>query len=477
MYIVLLIILVYLLLVVFGRNKEKNMEPISLDQDQQKALDLMENGEQSILLTGGAGTGKSEVLKKFKEKTNKSIVVLAPTGVAAVNVKGQTIHSFFKFPPNVRIETVAEIRDPAIYKKPDAIIIDEISMVRADLLDCVDLFLRKNGPNSDLPFGGIRMIFIGDPFQLPPVVTQEDRQRQTFSGNPYSGPYFFDSNVFQNGFEYTLLDLNISHRHDAQDQGRFIAFLNDVRKNICDNSHLKYINERHEPLFDEDKPSSQVHLMTKKQMVAEFNSRRLSKLKVKEFTFDAAIIGEWKEIDYPADEFLKLKVGVQVMLLNNDSEKRWANGDIAKVLKIDQKAGFIEIKINDGNKFLVGKCTWKHEGYFLNEETGELEYGEDGLTFVQYPLRLAWAFTIHKAQGKTFDNVVVNLGNGAFAHGQAYVALSRCRTFQGVVLRRPLRFTDIKVDERVVRFMNGESFSDVYQEPEEDLVYDYNDTD
>ncbi len=454
MYILAFIIVVYILYSLFKPKKAPLSGGFSepLDESQLKALDLMENTKESILLTGRAGTGKSRVLQDFKKTTKKKIAVLAYTGVAALNIKGQTIHSFFNFGISITPNTVQTRDDQTMYKKLDAIVIDEISMVRADLMDCIDIFLRKNGPNSELPFGGVQMIFIGDPFQLPPIVKPEERH--IFEGHPYSGPYFFNAKVFERGFDFTHLELIKIHRqHDPV----FINFLNAIRDGSHSNQDLDFINQRHDPIFDETKEGTHVHLMTTNQMALDFNLRKLSRLKGEPFTSYAVIQGEWKQSDYPTDDPLKLKVGSQIMLLNNDPEKRWVNGDIGKILKIKDKDGIIEVKIVGGKnpKESVGKYKWDRGQHTWNEESGQIEYEEDGATFTQYPMKLAWAITIHKSQGKTFDEVVINFGNGTFAHGQAYVALSRSRTFEKTTLRKRVIDRDILIDQKVIDFMQN----------------------
>ncbi len=458
MYILLIIILGIFVYQIFFK-KSASSEELFLDESQQKALDLMENTKSNILLTGRAGTGKSEVLKRLRDRKVKRIVVLAYTGVAALNIKGQTIHSFFGFPVGVTPNTVPEREDKTLYENIDAIVIDEISMVRADLLDCIDIFLRKNGPNIELPFGGIQIIFIGDLFQLEPIVKRPE-ETPIFNGNPYITPFFFSSKVFEKGFDFKHIELTNIHRQDKEKQKHFIEILNAIREAVHNDEHLKLINERYERLFDESKENSAIHMVTTNEMAKAFNERKLQQLRTEEFSFRAEIVGGWNEKDYPTEEPLKIKVGAQIMLLNNDPERRWVNGDIGKILKIKKKNGtidLIEIKVvgSPRSKDYVGKYKWNRGHYISSQETGELTYENNGETFTQYPMRLAWAFTIHKAQGKTFDEVVINLGNGAWAHGQAYVALSRGRTLEKTTLRRPIQNTDIRIDSRVIEFMNS----------------------
>lgn len=457
MYIFISLIFVLILFKIFKKKRGTPVVEISLDQSQQKALDLMENTSTNILLTGRAGTGKSEVLRCFRDRKVKQVVVLAYTGIAALNIKGQTIHSFFGFGINITPTTVPTREDQTMFKNIDAIVIDEISMVRADLLDCIDVFLRKNGPHNELPFGGVQMIFIGDLFQLPPIVVKEERH--LFEGQPYTSPFFFNSKVFEAGLTVTHIELTEIHRQDKVKQEHFINFLNAIREGVHTEEHLSTINARHDRLFDESKETTAVHLVTTNEMAKNFNERKLQQLHSRQFTFYANVVGQWERKDYPTDDPLLLKVGAQIMLLNNDPEHRWVNGDIGKILKINEKdpSGLIEVKIigSQRPRDYVGKWKWDRGHYTSNPETGEIEYQSDGSTFTQYPMKLAWAFTIHKAQGKTFDETVINFGNGTFAHGQAYVALSRGRTLEKTTLRRPVTNEDIKIDRRVIEFIKS----------------------
>lgn len=458
MYLLVAIIVIFFLFRIFRRKPSPESsfkEPvIEIDEQFQAALDLMENTKDNILLTGRAGTGKSTLLTHFRKTTKKNVAVVAYTGVAALNISGQTIHSFFKFGIGVTPNNVPTVDDQTVYKKLDAIVIDEISMVRADLLDCVDKFLRKNGPDPKRPFGGIQMIFIGDLFQLPPVVTQNDRH--LFEGSPYVGPYFFNSKVFEGGIDLKFIELTKIRRQHPKDEEKFIHFLNAIRERNHTSEHLEIINERYEPNFDEYKEGMHILLVPTNVMADEHNEIRLSRLSGRPIYFTASKTGNWKDENdkekFPTNEILKVKVGAQIMLLNNDVEGKWVNGDVGRITHISEAEQIITAQLSNGKRVYITKYTWERLEYKYNSEADTIETDVIA-TFTQFPLKLAWASTIHKAQGKTFDKVVINFGNGTFAHGQAYVALSRCRTLKGTTLKRPVRTEDIKVDQRVIEFM------------------------
>jgi len=459
MYFLLAIIIIYFLFWFFKRNSNKaesRAEPIiEIDEQFQSALDAMENTKDNILLTGRAGTGKSTLLDHFRKTTKKHIAVLAPTGVAALNVGGQTIHSFFKFRIGITPNTVSTVDDQTLYKKLDTIVIDEISMVRADLLDCVDRFLKKNGPDSKSPFGGIQVIFVGDLFQLPPVVTNTDRH--LFEGNPYSGPYFFNSKVFESGINLKCIELTKIRRQHPKDEESFIHFLNAIREGNHTKEHLEIINQRYDQGFDEYTQGTHILLVPTNEMANQHNDVRLSRLAGKTVYFTANRTGNWRDENdnerFPTNEILKVKVGAQIMLLNNDAEGKWVNGDVGKINRISEADQLITATLTNGKRIYITKYTWERLDYKYNQETDVIET-EVIATFTQFPIKLAWASTIHKAQGKTFDKVVINFGRGTFAHGQAYVALSRCRTLKGTILKKPVEHEDIKVDERVIHFMD-----------------------
>jgi len=378
------------------------------------------------------------------------VAVLAPTGVAALNVKGQTIHSFFKFRPNITPEMVRRrtYKNEAnnIFKKLDAIVIDEISMVRADLLDCVDRFLRLNGPDAASPFGGIKMIFIGDLYQLPPVVTGEERE---IFRSIYASPYFYDAKVFES-FHMEFLELEKVYR---QQDTAFINLLNSIRNKTIEEDGLALLNRRYLPHFEPPPGDFYVYLTTTNAGAEQINSRRLAELNGKIYTFAASVEGNFGREYQPTATDLSVKVGAQIMMLNNDVSGRWVNGSIGEVIRIEegQSGGAVVIvELTDGNIAEVSPYTWEIYSYSVNG--GQLQSEVIG-SFTQYPLMLAWAVTIHKSQGKTFDKVIIDFGRGTFAHGQAYVALSRCTSLEGVVLVKPVLKTHILMDYHVIRFL------------------------
>ena len=421
---------------------------LKLSDEAKEALDLMENTEASVFLTGRAGTGKSTLLRYFREHTKKRVVVLAPTGVAAVNVNGQTLHSFFGFKPGTTLESVKKRFDKkaAIFKKLQTIVIDEVSMVRADMLDCIDKFLRLNGPFQSAPFGGVQMIFIGDLYQLPPVVSAEERGWLSH----YASPYFFDAPAFRELDPHYIELTQIYRQQDPE----FIEVLNAVRVAQLSDRHLEIINQRvQEEIFDDELPY--VYLTTRVDMADSVNAAKLAALHGKQVVLSGYVGGAFKESMLPTAMELVLKEAAQVMLLNNDQQGRWVNGDIGIVQafqKGDDGTTIVRVKLENGDEVEVTPFTWEKIKFDYNTKEEKIESEVDG-SFTQYPLRLAWAVTIHKGQGKTFDRVVVDFGRGTFAHGQAYVALSRCRTLGGLILKSPLQSRHVFIDDRVVEFM------------------------
>jgi len=409
----------------------------------------MEEPDKCVFITGKAGTGKSTLLEYFRETTKKQVVILAPTGVAAVNIKGQTVHSFFRFKPGIT-ETAAKKtagrllkhKDAEMYRKISAIVIDEISMVRADLLDCVDQFLRMVRRRKDAPFGGVKMIFIGDLYQLPPVVTSAERE--IFSGH-YESPYFFSSKVFPQ-IQLELVELEKIYR---QKDEKFIKILNSIRNNSVTQQEISTLNSRYDPLF-EPKDDFYIYLTAVNAKAAEINLTKLSALRGREYSFEGEISGEFDKGALPAEPDLKLKIGAQVMLLNNDNMGRWINGTIGKVAEIEDDCILVELP--NGETEDVGRNTWDLFKYTLDSKTNELSTQEIG-SFTQFPLKLAWAITIHKSQGKTFDRLIFDLSRGMFATGQAYVALSRCRSMEGIVLKHKFQKNHVLVDWRIVNFL------------------------
>lgn len=425
---------------------------IELNDQFQKALEVMESG-RNVFITGKAGTGKSTLLSYFRTHTGKKIVTLAPTGVAALNIQGETIHSFFGFKPDITPGKIKKLKKrKKIYQKLDAIIIDEISMVRADLLDCVDKFMRLNGPDSKKPFGGTQMIFIGDLYQLPPVVT--NREREMFK-LIYESPYFFSADVFTKlGMEYIELEKVYRQKDEI-----FKDLLNAVRNNSITDRDLRLLNSRvGQDLSCTEKNGYEVHLVTTNLMAAIINDDYLAKLKTSIHTSQAEINGDFKRESYPTNEELKFGIGSQVMLLNNDNRGRWVNGSIGVIQEI-RGIGVYEIvtiivKLSSGEQVEVEPFTWEIFHFDYDEKAGTVESEIVG-SFTQYPLKLAWAITIHKSQGKTFEKVTIDMGNGAFAHGQTYVALSRCTSLEGIALKKPIKRSHIIMDRKIVDFLTS----------------------
>lgn len=420
-------------------------ENFVLTEEFSKAFDIMENSKESLFLTGKAGTGKSTLLKYFRSKTKKEFVVLSPTGIAALNVQGQTIHSFFKLPPElITDKNVSYDADRIlVFRKLDTIVIDEISMVRADMMDGIDMSLRKHR-NNKLPFGGVQMIFIGDLYQLPPVVVGNDLKN--YFKTTFGSEYFFSAQVFQN-LSYKKMELSQIFR---QKDPTFIKLLNNIRIGHSHFDDLQLLNKRVVPGFMPSDRDMFITLATTNAIADGENERRISNIEGPEFSYNSKVEGRFEKNAYPTNEVLKLKKGAQIMTLKNDSGRRWVNGSIGKVAKISDQEITIEI---NGEKNVIEKHTWQVIEYELNKETEKIEPVVKG-SFTQYPLKLAWAVTIHKSQGKTFDQVVIDLGNGAFAHGQTYVALSRCTSFEGIILKNNVRAMDIILDKKVQDYMN-----------------------
>jgi ATP-dependent exoDNAse (exonuclease V) alpha subunit len=468
------------------KNVRKRPEPsprpqIEINPGFRRALDIMEGTSRHVFVTGKAGTGKSTLLELWRGQTLKRVAVLAPTGVAALNVRGQTIHSFFGFKPDVTPEAVRKIGRgrgasadrAALYRNLDAIVIDEVSMVRADLMDCVDRFLRLNGPRPKERFGGLQMIFIGDLYQLPPVVTGQERG--LFAPDPpslrrgggplargapaalnaarYESPFFFSARVFaEPGFNMDFVELEKVYRQSDAD---FIALLNAIRNRRVDDSQIELLNSRLDPEFAPPAGEFYITLTSTNDLAAARNREKLSALRGRARRYEGFIEGEFDRRSLPTDEILELKPGAQVMLLVNDRSGRYVNGTIgvvAKIRKIPDADDIVTVELPDGGEVDLSPATWELYRFRYDAEADRIDSEPVG-SFTQYPLRLAWAVTIHKSQGKTFDRVVLDIGRGAFAHGQVYVALSRCTSFEGLVLRTPIRRGHIWMDWRIVGFL------------------------
>jgi ATP-dependent DNA helicase PIF1 len=428
---------------------------IDINARFKEAIGWMEETDRNLFLTGKAGTGKSTLLEHFCQTTRKQPVVLAPTGVAALNVKGQTIHRFFNFyidttPQKIRDKKVRP-RDKRLYKELQTIIIDEVSMLRADLLDCIDVFLRMYGPDQTRAFGGVQMIFVGDLYQLPPVVSTQERD--IFSTH-YQTPYFFSAHALAD-FAMERVELETVYR---QKDKEFVSLLNRIRDNTVDAEGLSQLNRRHVALPVPPVEEFYISLTTTNQKADEINDTHLQSLSGHMHHAAATISGDFGKEYYPTATDLQFKLGAQVMLLNNDPKKRWVNGSVGVIEAVQKDAegqSCVAIRLQGNDKLVqVPAYSWEvyrfslHENAIISEAVG---------TFTQYPFRLAWAITIHKSQGKTFERVVIDLGSGTFASGQAYVALSRCTSFEGMILKTPIQKHHIRMDARINEWLDDKS--------------------
>jgi len=433
---------------------------INFSEDAQRIIELVKKSRKNLFITGKAGTGKSTLLHHISE-IDPDIVVLAPTGIAAINVNGETIHSFFKLKPGYELDEAKHVRISnkmiSDYEDLKTVIIDEISMVRADILDAIDIFLQRVKKNNS-PFGGVRMIFFGDLFQLPPVLRNEDKEQfyQT-----YKSPYFFSAQVFiqhdlfVDPFQLEQCELNHIYR---QKDPVFTDILNSIRNNKATATQLNLLNKQ-VGSGSQNSEDFQIKLVSTNALANKFNSERLEKLNHKEHRFDAHARGNVENLR-PNEKNVFLKKEAQVMFINNDPQKRWVNGTIGKILSFGEKLDpeseelykYVEVELENGKTIEVAPFTWEISKYVF--KSGKFQREQIG-TFTQIPLKLAWAITIHKSQGKTFNKVEINLGRGSFAHGQTYVALSRCTSLENITLAAPIRQSDIILDEEVLRFSNS----------------------
>lgn len=419
---------------------------------------IVENTGMHMFLTGKAGTGKTTFLKELKRRSPKRMVVTAPTGIAAINAEGMTLHSFFQLPFAPYIpDTVFNAGKDAyryrfskekirIIRSIDLLVIDEISMVRADLLDAVDSVLRRYRP-SHLPFGGVQLLMIGDLQQLAPVVKAEEWE---LLSKHYDTPYFFSSRALAET-QYATIELKQTYR---QTDAHFLNLLNRVRTNTADHRVLEELNRRYKPQFVPPKEERYIRLTTHNILAQNINERELGKIDRPTFVFNAVITGKFPEYSYPTDETLTLKQGAQIMFVKNDRspEKRYFNGMIGEITAIDEKGFYVRSK-DYPEEIRVEQEQWDNSRYTLNEKTMEITEEIEG-TFSQFPVRLAWAITIHKSQGLTFSHAIID-AHDSFAHGQVYVALSRCRTLEGMVLSTPLGSGAIICDNTVERYTSG----------------------
>ena len=413
---------------------------IEINNEFKLAYDLIAKSSDCVFVTGNAGTGKTTFLRYYMSRAQKKTVVLAPTGVAALNAGGETVHSFFNFKPDVTLSKIKKkkLSEKSIYKKVETIIIDEASMLRCDILDCIDKFLRMNRDAHRQPFGGVQMVFIGDLHQLPPVVKRDEAH---IFNSVYKSPYFLSAYSLNECMLHTV-ELKKIYRQSETD---FINLLNSVRNGNAGEPELAELNKKVSSKLLE-KPMA-VYLTTTNKKAALINHQYLSKLQNE----NAVFVAETENIEeesnvLPAEYELVIKKGAQVMMVNNDVRGRWVNGSIGIVEDIKSSLSsdkvLIYVRFPNGRVELVEPYTWELFKYSWNDELKQIETESAGF-FKQYPLKLSWAVTIHKSQGKTFDNVIIDMEYGSFAPGQLYVALSRCTSFDGISLSRPLTRKDI----------------------------------
>ena len=432
-----------------------------LDTDNkefQDALRLIAHTRQSVFLTGKAGTGKSTFLRYICKHTKKKHVVLAPTGIAAINAGGVTLHSFFKLPfrpmlPDDPDLSLSHGRIFEFFKYPkekrkiiteaELIIIDEISMVRVDIIDCIDRILRVYSGNMRLPFGGKQLLFVGDVFQLEPVVPSDQKEILSLF---YANPFFFSARVFQ---EIHLVPIELRKVY-RQTDAAFIHILDQIRNNSARQQELSTLNARCFPDFEPRNEEMYVTLATRRDQVDFINEKKLAELPGEEFVSVGKIEGDFPESSLPTQLRLSIKEQAQVIFIDNDRDRRWVNGTIGMVSGID-KNGNVYVLLENGVEHLVEPASWRNYKYTYNEKEKKIEEEVVG-TFEQLPLRLAWAITIHKSQGLTFSRVVVDLTGGVFAGGQTYVALSRCASLEGLVLKSKISPRDIFVRKEIFEF-------------------------
>ena len=423
------------------------------NSELRHAWDFVEHTGISIFLTGKAGTGKTTFLRTLKEKSSKRSIIVAPTGVAAINAGGMTIHSFFQLPLSPFVPE-ANFKNRFDYSKEkrkiirtlDLLIIDEISMVRSDVLDAIDSVLRRFREHEK-PFGGVQLLMIGDLQQLTPVVTPED---EVILQRYYDTSYFFGSKALRS-ISYVTIEL--THVYRQQDE-EFITLLNNIREGQVSETDLKRLNERFNPNFEPEVGSDYIRLTTHNKMAESYNEVQLHNLPSKACTFIAEADGNFPEYNYPADFKLTLKRGAQVMFIRNDNNGRYYNGRIGHVTHIDNEK-ILVLCPGDDKEIEVQQETWENTKYSLNEKTKQIEAEVQG-TFKQYPLRLAWAITIHKSQGLTFEHAIID-AQSSFAAGQVYVALSRCKTLEGLILASPISSSAIINDSQVTNYISHQT--------------------
>lgn len=452
------------------------------NKEFQDALNLIQYTRQSVFLTGKAGTGKSTFLRYICENTKKKHVVLAPTGIAAINAGGSTLHSFFKLPfyplppddPNLSLQR-GRIHEFFKYTKPhrklleelELVIIDEISMVRSDIIDAVDRILRVYSRNLREPFGGKQLLLVGDVFQLEPVVKGDERE---ILNRFYPTPYFFSARVF-NQIDLVSIELQKVYR---QTDKIFVNVLDHIRTNTAGAADLQLLNTRYGVDIEQNEADMYITLATRRDNVDHINDKKLAELPGEPMTFHGEIRGDFPESSLPTSQELTLKPGAQIIFIKNDFERRWVNGTIGMISGFDEKEETLYVITDDGKECDVKRESWRNIRYKYNEKKRQIEEEELG-TFTQYPLRLAWAITIHKSQGLTFSRVVIDFTGGVFAGGQAYVALSRCTSLEGIQLKKQVSRADIFVRPEIVsfaeRFNNSQAIDRALKQAQADVQY------
>ncbi|MCO6461584.1 MAG: AAA family ATPase [Saprospiraceae bacterium] len=415
-----------------------------LSREFKDCLNEIDQGNNHLFITGKAGTGKSTLLDLYRRTTNKNLAILAPTGIAALRVHGQTIHSFFKFPPRLILPEDIKIKPGLmrLVKNLEILILDEISMVRADILDGINMMLQLHR-NSSLPFGGVRLVVFGDIYQLPPILSSNEERH--YFRQKYETPYFFSSNIWRKLENIQYINLHTVYR---QSDRMFIRLLDDIRSGDIDYETLSDLNKNVISDFDED---GYIHLSPRNATMQRINLQKLDELPGAEYIYTATITGEFNPQNMPTDPILRLKVGAQIIFIKNDPERAYVNGTIGLVIELESNKIKVHLPLED-KQLTVTRASWDMIRYVTDPEKEHKIKPEVVGSFEAFPLKLAWAMSIHKSQGQTFDRVILDMEGGAFEYGQTYVALSRCRTMEGIVLKRPLKPSDIMVDPRIVDF-------------------------